>query len=87
MRRIVTIAVLGGMGYLLVRSGLPKLHERLMARCAGMFEQMTRHASAHGGDEGQRRSACGGGTPSDRPRASRAACAAAPSTEGAHHAA
>lgn len=42
MRRKVTVivTVVAGVGFLIVRARGPKLHERLMARCEGMFEQM-----------------------------------------------
>lgn len=42
MRRIMIGATLAGFGVLIARALAPKLklHERLMARCEGMFEQM-----------------------------------------------
>ena len=40
MRRTVIVGVLVGVGVLTVRARLPKLHERLMARCEAMFERM-----------------------------------------------
>ena len=40
MRRIVIVGSLAGVGVLIARALGPKLHERLMARCEGMFEQM-----------------------------------------------
>ncbi|HSD22868.1 MAG TPA: hypothetical protein VLB79_00935 [Solirubrobacterales bacterium] len=42
MRRIATAATLVGVGVLLARAIAPKLklHERLMARCERMFQQM-----------------------------------------------
>lgn len=42
MRRKVTVivTVVAGVGFLIVRARGPKLRERLMARCEGMFEQM-----------------------------------------------
>ena len=40
MRRIVIVGALAGVGFLIVRARVPKLHERLMAWCEGMFEQM-----------------------------------------------
>jgi hypothetical protein len=42
MRRIATAAVLTGVGVLFARAVLPKLklHERSMAACERMFEQM-----------------------------------------------
>lgn len=40
MRRIVIFGALVGLGILIVRARAPKLHERLMARCEGMFERM-----------------------------------------------
>ena len=42
MRRIVIGGALAGVGVLIARALGPKLklHERLMARCEGMFEQM-----------------------------------------------
>jgi hypothetical protein len=40
MRRLAIIGPLVGVGILLVRARLPRLHERLMARCEGMFERM-----------------------------------------------
>ena len=40
MRRIVIVCVVVGVGVLAVRRHLPKLHQRLMARCEEMFERM-----------------------------------------------
>ena len=40
MRRIVIVGVVAGVGFLVVRAIAPKLRDRLMARCEGMFEQM-----------------------------------------------
>lgn len=40
MRRIMIFGALVGLGILIVRARAPKLHERLMARCEGMFERM-----------------------------------------------
>ncbi len=40
MRRIVSVAAVVGVGFLVVRAVAPKLRGRLMARCEGMFEQM-----------------------------------------------
>ena len=42
MRRRATAAALTGLGVLVARAVVPKLkvHERLMARCEGMFKQM-----------------------------------------------
>ena len=40
MRRIVIVGTLVGVGVLIVRGRVPKLHERLMARCESMFERM-----------------------------------------------
>jgi hypothetical protein len=40
MRRIAIGAALAGFGVLAVRRLAPKLHERLMAGCERMFEQM-----------------------------------------------
>jgi hypothetical protein len=40
MRRIVLVGAIGGVGVLLVRARLPKLHEGLVARCEAMFERM-----------------------------------------------
>ena len=42
MRRIATAAVLTGVGVLVARAIVPKLklHERLMARCERMFQEM-----------------------------------------------
>jgi hypothetical protein len=40
MRRIVIVGAVVGVGILLVRARVPKLHERLMARCEAMFERM-----------------------------------------------
>jgi hypothetical protein len=40
MRRIAMVAALAGAAVLAVRALGPRLHERLMARCEGMFEQM-----------------------------------------------
>lgn len=40
MRRLAIIGPLVAVGILLVRARLPRLHERLMARCEGMFERM-----------------------------------------------
>ena len=40
MRRIAIVGAFVGLGILVVRARVPKLHERLMARCEGMFERM-----------------------------------------------
>jgi len=40
MRRIAIIGALAGVGILIARARVPKLHERLMARCEAMFERM-----------------------------------------------
>lgn len=40
MRRIATGAALAGVGVLMMRALVPKLHARLMAGCERMFEQM-----------------------------------------------
>jgi hypothetical protein len=40
MRRIAIGAALAGVGVLVARALAPKLHERLMAACERMFEQM-----------------------------------------------
>jgi hypothetical protein len=42
MRRIATAATIAGVGVLLARAIVPKLklHERLMARCERMFQEM-----------------------------------------------
>lgn len=40
MRRIVIVGGLVGVGVLLVRARVPRLHERLVARCEAMFERM-----------------------------------------------
>ena len=40
MWRIVTVGALAGVGVVIVRSRLPALHERLVAQCEAMFEQM-----------------------------------------------
>ena len=40
MRRIVIVGAFMGVGILIVRARVPKLHDRLMARCEAMFERM-----------------------------------------------
>lgn len=40
MRRFVIFGVLVGLGILATRARVPRLHERLMARCEGMFDRM-----------------------------------------------
>lgn len=40
MRRFVILGALVGVGILALRTRVPKLHERLMARCEGMFDRM-----------------------------------------------
>lgn len=40
MRRIAIIGALAGVGILILRGRMPKLHERVMAHCEGMFERM-----------------------------------------------
>jgi hypothetical protein len=40
MRRIATAAVLAGVGVLLARALGPRLHQRLLAHCEHMFDQM-----------------------------------------------
>ena len=36
MRKILVVATVGGVGYLIARAKLPKLHEQMMARCQQM---------------------------------------------------
>jgi hypothetical protein len=57
MRRLLIVGSLALVGYLLVRTRLPKLQERMMAKCAGMFEQMTGTSGA-GGPCGGAQSPC-----------------------------
>lgn len=40
MRRFVIFGALVGIGVLATRVRVPRLHERLMARCEGMFDRM-----------------------------------------------
>jgi hypothetical protein len=40
MRRTAIIGALVGVGLLALRGRMPKLHERVMAHCEGMFERM-----------------------------------------------
>ena len=40
MRRMVVVGALVGVAVVIVRRLVPGLHERLMARCEGMFERM-----------------------------------------------
>jgi hypothetical protein len=40
MRRIAIIGAFVGLGILILRARVPELHQRLMARCEGMFERM-----------------------------------------------
>jgi hypothetical protein len=40
MRRIAIIGALAGVGILILRGRMPRLHERVMAHCEGMFERM-----------------------------------------------
>ena len=40
MRRIAIIGALAGIGILILRGRMPKLHDRLMAHCEGTFERM-----------------------------------------------
>ena len=40
MRRMVVVGALVGVAVVIVRRLAPGLHERLMARCEGMFERM-----------------------------------------------
>ena len=40
MRRIVIVGAVAGVGFLIVRAIGPKLRDRAVARCEGMFEQM-----------------------------------------------
>lgn len=40
MRRIAIVGALVGVGVLVVRARGAQFHERLMARCEGMFERM-----------------------------------------------
>jgi hypothetical protein len=40
VRRILIAASVAGVGVLVARAMAPKLHDRLMARCERMFEQM-----------------------------------------------
>ena len=39
MKRLLIIALIATVAFLIVRTRLPKLHERMMARCKAMFEQ------------------------------------------------
>jgi hypothetical protein len=40
MRRTAIISALAGVGILILRGRMPKLHERVTAHCEGMFERM-----------------------------------------------
>lgn len=40
MRRIAVLGALVAVGLVALRGRVPKLHERLMARCEAMFERM-----------------------------------------------
>ena len=40
MRRILIVAALAGVGFLIVRAIAPKLRDRLMASCEALFEEM-----------------------------------------------
>jgi hypothetical protein len=40
MKRLAIVAVFAAVGFLILRARGPKLHERLLARCEGMFERM-----------------------------------------------
>lgn len=40
MRRFVIFGALVGIGIIAMRARVPRLHERLMARCGGMFDRM-----------------------------------------------
>ena len=40
MRRILIVGAFVAAGVVVARARLPKLHERLMARCEAMFERM-----------------------------------------------
>jgi hypothetical protein len=40
MRRIVIVGGAAAVGFLIVRAIVPKLRDRVMTRCEGMFEQM-----------------------------------------------
>ena len=75
MRKILVAGTVGGIGYLAARAKLPKLHEQMMAKCQGMFQQMAGHASATGGGG----AACGG--------VAQSPCGPAASAEEVHDAA
>ena len=49
MRKILAAGTVGGLGYLVARAKLPKLHEQMMAKCQGMLQQMSGHSTAAGG--------------------------------------
>jgi hypothetical protein len=40
VRRIVIVGAVAGVGFLIVRAIAPKVRDRLVARCEGMFEEM-----------------------------------------------
>jgi hypothetical protein len=40
MRRIAIVGAFVGVGILILRARVPKLRQRLIARCEGMFERM-----------------------------------------------
>ena len=40
MRRMAIVGAFVGVGILIVRARVPRLHGRLMARCEGMFQRM-----------------------------------------------
>ena len=69
MRRLVILGALGAVSYLIARARIPKLHERMIAKCHGMFEQMAGRAGASGT-----------GGPCEA--VAQSACSGAPSSEG-----
>lgn len=73
MKRVVIIGCLVGVVFLIARTRAPKLHERLMARCQGMFGHMSRGADAEDGTDS--------GPVGTQGRAGPLSCCDAPSTE------
>ena len=71
VKKILVAGTVGGVGYLVARAKLPKLHEQMMAKCHDMMQQMSGHGAAEG--------PCGGTAQSP--------CAPASSTEAVHDAA
>lgn len=63
MKKILVAGTVGGVGYLVARAKLPKLHDQMMAKCHDMMQQMSGHATAGGPCGGTAQSPCAPASP------------------------